>query len=165
VGLQPAEQVVVLASRQVAHQDLVEMVMAVDQAGQDDVVLEVDHRVGRARQRGARTDLTDHAIDGVESGIGQFPPRLVHGDDERILDQQRPHDPPLPRLPRSTAIRLRQYRDNVARGPVTNLAPYASYNVLQYGTGQEKFGGDNAQSLVERRQGGRVRTVAPQAAE
>ena len=90
--LQPGKQVGVLPGRQVARQDLVEVVVAVDQAGQHDVALEVEHAIGGLRQTGGRADLLDHAVAGEQPGIRQLAALPVHRHEHvGILREQGRH--------------------------------------------------------------------------
>ena len=71
--LQPGEEVVVLRAGKVARQRLVEMVVRVDEARQDDLAAEVDHRIGGCRQLLGRSDLLDDAVLGIEAGVASVP--------------------------------------------------------------------------------------------
>jgi len=87
--LQPGKEIVVLRAGEVARQGLVEMVVGVDEARQDDLAAEVDHRVRRRRQLGRRPDLLDEAVLGVEPGVAQLAPLPVHRDEDvGIFGQQ-----------------------------------------------------------------------------
>ena len=93
--LEPGKQVGVLPRRQVAGEDLVEVMVAVDQAGKQDVAREVEHDVGALRQLGGRPDLLDHAVAGEQPGVRQFAPLPVHRHEHvGILRQQRRHRVP-----------------------------------------------------------------------
>ena len=94
MGFEPAKQVVVLPRRQVSRQRLVEMVVTIDQAGQDDLALEVENRVGSGGKRRSRSDLLHDTVDGEQTGVGNLPALLIHRHDERVLHQQSRHYAP-----------------------------------------------------------------------
>jgi hypothetical protein len=92
MGHEPWKQVGVLAGREVAPEDLIEVMMAVDQAGQQNMAGEVEHDIRRAGQGRGRTDLLDHAVAGKQTGVAQFAPLTVHRhDDGGILREQGSH--------------------------------------------------------------------------
>ena len=80
--LEPREEVGVLTSRQVAGEHLIEMMVAVDQAGEEDVAAEVEDDIrGRGQFRG-RPDLFDDAVAGKQPRPLQFTALSVHRDDD-----------------------------------------------------------------------------------
>jgi hypothetical protein len=90
--LQPGKEIVVLRARKVAGQGLVEVVVRVDEARQDDLAAEVEHRVGRRRQLRRRTDLPDDAVDRIEAGALQLAALAIHGDEDiGVLGEQGRH--------------------------------------------------------------------------
>ena len=63
VGAQPRKQVIVLRSRQVARQRLVEVVVDVHKAGQDDLPGEIQHQVGRWWKLVRQADQLDDSME------------------------------------------------------------------------------------------------------
>ena len=71
------------------------MVVRVDQAGNDDMVAQVDDFVRRLRQVGGRPDLLDDAVAAEQAAVGNFRPGVVHDrQDARIAGQQGRHVTP-----------------------------------------------------------------------
>jgi hypothetical protein len=92
MGHEPWKQVGVLAGREVAPEDLIEVMMAVDQAGQQNMAGEVEHDIRRAGQGRGRTDLLDHAVASEQPGVTQLAPLAVHGHEHvGIPGEQCPH--------------------------------------------------------------------------
>ena len=92
VRLQPGKEIIVLRSRQVAGQRLVEVVVGIHEAGQDDLPGQVQHLVGRRRKLVRRADLLDDSIPGEEAGVLQLAPRFVHRHQHvGVLGQERGH--------------------------------------------------------------------------
>ena len=58
---------------------LIEVVVGIDQAGQDDMAGEVENLVGVLRKFGTRPDLVDEPVDGVQPtvGISRLSPSIV----------------------------------------------------------------------------------------
>ena len=68
------------------------MMMAVDQAGQQNVAGEVEHDIGRVGQARGRADLLDHAVAGEQPGVAQLAPLAVHGHEHvGVPGEQSPH--------------------------------------------------------------------------
>ena len=79
---EPGEEVSVLPGGQVARQHLVQMVVAVDQAGQQNMAAEVEHSIGGGRQIGGWPQLLDDAVAGKKPRIPQLSALPVHGDND-----------------------------------------------------------------------------------
>jgi len=90
--LQPVEERRVLPGGEVARQVLEEVVMRVDQAGQDDRLPRVDDGVCLHRQRIRWPDLLDHVIPHEDRAVRPLGPGIVHrGEQRRVADQQGGH--------------------------------------------------------------------------
>ncbi len=90
--LEPGEEVGVLAGGQVPRQHLIQVVVTIDHAGQQDVPFQIEHRIrGRGELR-RRPDLLDDAVAGEQPGAFQLPALPIHGDDDvGIFREQRRH--------------------------------------------------------------------------
>jgi hypothetical protein len=92
VRFEPGKQVGVLPGRQVAGENLVEMMVTVDEAGKQDMPPQIEHEVGALREFGGRTNILDHAVACEQAGIPQFAPLPVHRHDHvGILREQCAH--------------------------------------------------------------------------
>jgi len=88
----PREQVGVLARGQIPRQDLIQMVVAVDHPGKQDVASQVEYPIGGRRQFRGEPHLLDDAVAGKKAGVFELPASAVHGDGHvRILCEQRRH--------------------------------------------------------------------------
>ena len=67
------------AGRDVAGENLVEMMVAVDQARQQNMARQIEDAVRRCGQACSRTDLLDDAVAGEQAGVAQLAPLTVHG--------------------------------------------------------------------------------------
>lgn len=84
--LEPREQVGILGDD--AGQALIEMMVGVDEARQNDMVAQVEDGVGRLGQVGGRTDGLDHVIAHEQPAAGDLATVVVHGDEHfGILDK------------------------------------------------------------------------------
>jgi hypothetical protein len=70
MAAQPRKQVIVLRGRQVARQCLVEVVMHVHKAGQDDLSRQIQHQVGAHRKLVHGADLLDDPVPREQAGAG-----------------------------------------------------------------------------------------------
>ena len=90
--LKPTEEVGVLARRQIARQNLIQMVVAVDHPGKQDVTPQVKYPIGGGRQFRGESHLLDDAIAGKKACVFDLPAPAIHSDDHvRILCEQRRH--------------------------------------------------------------------------
>lgn len=68
------------------------MVVAVDEAGKEDMAAKVQHDIRALRQLGGRADLLDHTVAGKEARILELAPPTVHRHQHvGILCKQRSH--------------------------------------------------------------------------
>ena len=88
---QPGEEIGVLGGRDGARQGLVEVMVRVDEAWQDDVIGEVEHDIGRGGQCTRRADLLNEAITNKQTTIADLPLVIIHGHNIGVLNQQRRH--------------------------------------------------------------------------
>ena len=85
--LQPVEQVGILGGRHGAGQGLVEMMVGVDQPGENDVPAQVENLVGGGGKVGARADLLDHAVPDKQTAARDLAAPVIHRhQDGSILD-------------------------------------------------------------------------------
>ncbi len=93
--LEPREQSGVLGSGHRPGQRLVQVVVGVDQAGQDDVVVQVEDLVRRRGKFRRWAHLFDPPVTGKQAGIAQLAPAVVHGQqDRRVPDEKGGHGVP-----------------------------------------------------------------------
>ena len=94
---EPGEQVDVLRLWQVTGQCLVEMMMRVDQARQNDLTREVNHEVRRVRQFRRGADLLDDAVAREDRAVLDLASFVVHRyEDFCVPGEECAHDePPL----------------------------------------------------------------------
>ena len=99
-GLEPVEEVGVLRGRDGASEGLVEVVMGVDEAGQNDVAFEVEDFVGGGGQIGNTCTWRkcrclpygfDDAVANKKTTLGNFPLVVVHRDEVRVFDEESGH--------------------------------------------------------------------------
>lgn len=82
----------VLAGGQIACKKLVEMVVTVDQAREENMASKIEDKVSRRRQLGCRTDLLNHTVACEEPGVLQFAPMSVHRHEHvGVFCEQRSH--------------------------------------------------------------------------
>jgi hypothetical protein len=92
VRLEPRKQVGVLTRRQVACENLVEMVVTVDETGEQDVAPQVEDDIRALREFRGRPNFLDHAVACKQAGIPQFAPLRVHRHEHvGIFREQRRH--------------------------------------------------------------------------
>jgi hypothetical protein len=72
------KQISVLRGGERARQCLIEVMMCVDESGQNDHPARVDHAVGSGGQFARRADLYDHVIANEERTIANLAARRVH---------------------------------------------------------------------------------------
>jgi hypothetical protein len=82
VNPKPGEQVDILAGRERTGQRLVEVVVGVHEAGQQDLARHVQHYVGVLRKLPGGTDLLDYPIPDEQTGIGELAAPIVHRDQD-----------------------------------------------------------------------------------
>lgn len=88
LGGQPLEELGVLRRHQAPREGLVEVVVGVDEAGQNDVTGEVEYGVGGGGQVGGGADLLDDVVYDVEATVGDFAALVVQGDEDgRVFDE------------------------------------------------------------------------------
>ena len=91
-ALQPGEQAHVLGAGHGPGEGLVEVVVGVDQAGEEEHPGGVHHLVGLGGQVGGGPDLLDEAVAGEQAPAGDLPPGRVHGDQGvGVADEQGGH--------------------------------------------------------------------------
>jgi hypothetical protein len=88
VGPKPGEQVDVLAMRERAGQRLVEVVVSIHEAGQQDLARHVQHDVGVTRKLLGGADLLDNPISDEQTGIVEFATPIVHRDQDIGVPRQ-----------------------------------------------------------------------------
>jgi hypothetical protein len=89
--VQPVEDVPILGGRHDAEEGLIEVMVGVHQAGQDDVPVEVEDLVGSLGEFGGRADLLDLAVTDEETAARDLATSCVHGgEDHGVLDEHRP---------------------------------------------------------------------------
>ena len=86
---QPVEEARVLRRRQRAGQRLEQVVVGVDEAGQEDVPGQVDDVVGRSRQGGARPDRLDQVTAHEDAAVDELGAGVVHRRHRGSADQER----------------------------------------------------------------------------
>ncbi len=84
---QPVEEVGILGGRDGARQGLVEMVMGVDQAGQDQVAGQVEDFIGLVGQTGSCPYLFDEAVANKKTTVGNLPLVVIHCKDMCVCDE------------------------------------------------------------------------------
>ena len=103
-GREPLEEVRVLSAGYGPGQGLGEVMVGIDQTGEEQVTGQVDHLVGGIGQQGRRTDLLDPPVAGEHGAVGYLGAALVHRHQQRgVAEQQRPHG-------------RRRYRDHMTLG-------------------------------------------------
>ena len=94
--LEPVEEVGILRGRDGAREGLVEVVVGVDQPGQDDAAAQVEDFVGRGGQFGGRADLLDDPVPREQPAVRDLAALRVHRhQDGCIFDQETGHIPLL----------------------------------------------------------------------
>ena len=89
---QPIEQLDVLGAGNRARQRLIEVMMSIDQAGNDDTATRIDDAIGVARHFGCRAERLDRTVTHEDRRIAQHTVRIVKRlDVRRIANQQRAH--------------------------------------------------------------------------
>src|SRR5215471_18598658 len=88
---QPGEEIGVLGGREGARQGLVEVMVRIDEVWQDEVIGEVEYRIGRGGQCTRRADLLNEAIANKQTTSGNLPLAIIHGNDIGVLNQKRSH--------------------------------------------------------------------------
>ena len=71
--LEPVEQIGILRGRDSARQGLVEVVVSVDQPGQEDVTGKVEDFIGCVGKLARRADFFDESIPNKKTTIREFP--------------------------------------------------------------------------------------------
>jgi len=90
--LQPREKVVVLRGHQIAGKGLIEVMVGINEAGQDNLPGKIDHRVGRVGKFFVWPNAFNKTLLSVKPGVFQFSALAVHGDqDFSISSEERGH--------------------------------------------------------------------------
>ena len=89
MGPKPGEQVDILTVRERASQRLVEVVVGVHEAGQQDLARHVQHDVGVPRKLRGGADLLDDPISDEQTGIVEFAAPVVHCDQDFGVPRQK----------------------------------------------------------------------------
>ncbi len=88
--IKPIEQTRILGAGHYTGKRLIEVMMGVDQSGEDDVAAEVDHLVGLRRQLGRRCHLLDPTVTGEQTPVLDL--LAVHGHEHiGMTDEQGSH--------------------------------------------------------------------------
>lgn len=88
---EPVEEVGVLRGRDGAGEGLVEVMMRVDEAGEEDVTLEVEDFVGFAGQIANLSYLFNETVSDKKSAVWDFSLAVVHGEDVGVFDEEGRH--------------------------------------------------------------------------
>lgn len=83
---EPVEEVGILRGRDGAREGLVEVVMRVDEAREEEVTFEVEGFIGCGVQTFSLPDLLDETIADEKTTIGDFGVVVVHGEEVGVFD-------------------------------------------------------------------------------
>ena len=125
---EPVEQPCVLRRRDRPREGLIEVMVCVDQTGDDDVVAQIEHPVGGLWQLLGRPDLANDAVDGEQPAVGDLAPLPVHrGQDGRVPDEEARHRSEIVRGEHVQVLVLRLGSDDLAQAgrPRLGLRPVA----------------------------------------
>ena len=89
--LEPVEEVGILRGRDGAREGLVEVVMRVDEAGEEDMSFEVEDFVCVAGQTGSLSYLFDESVFDKKTTIREFGVVVVHGEEVGVFDEEGGH--------------------------------------------------------------------------
>ena len=88
---EPVEEVGILRGRDGAREGLVEVVMRVDEAREEDVTFEVEGFIGLAGQTGSLSYLFNETVADKKTAIGEFGVAVVHGEEVGVFDEEGGH--------------------------------------------------------------------------
>lgn len=90
-GFEPVEEVGVLRGGDGAREGLVEVMMRVDETGEEDVTFEVEDLVGFGVQTGSLPHLFDEAVANEKTTVREFGVVVVHGEEVGVFDEEGGH--------------------------------------------------------------------------